>query len=99
MGPFSRPRIFQSSAKAVSYHYLAAGPSQTTEIPRDTSAALPTQCPCPGCPQEGWDKVLEGFGQGWEGPLPGAGDQASTGCPLPFLLLSRLKEPWNKEQG
>lgn len=37
-------------------------------------------------------------GQGWEGPLPGAGGRPSTECPLPFLLLSRLKGPWNKEQ-
>lgn len=37
-------------------------------------------------------------GQGWKGLLAGAGGQPSTGCPLPFLLLSRLKGPWNKEQ-
>lgn len=86
MDPFTCPRIFQSSAKTVSYCYLCY------RSPGDTLCSI-----SPGVSLS-W---LSPGGTGMGGTLPGAGHQPSTECPLPFLLLlllSRLKGPWNKEQ-
>lgn len=87
MDPFTSPRIFQSSAKTVSNHYLCY------RSPGDSLCSI-----SPGVSLS-W---LSPGGTGMGGTLPGAGHQPSTECPLPFLLLllllSRLKGPWNKEQ-